>query len=316
MKIKELNVLAPYTNTKGKRLDQIISNIFIQYSRSCLKNWILMDHVYVNGKIENKPNKKLLGGEKITIYPIDQKKTFDSPENIFLNIIYEDNHLLVINKSSGLIVHPGAGNNNGTVLNALLYRYKNSKYLPRCGIVHRLDKNTSGLMIIAKTIFSYYFLVKLLKNKKIIRKYQAIVKGNMISGGTINYPIMRHPCKRIRMVVNPLGKPAITHYKIIHRFKFYTHILLQLETGRTHQIRVHMEYIKYPLLGDPVYGGINYSNRYFKKKCFYEKIIFSRQALHAHYLEFLHPITNKLMSWEIDLPLDMKSLILNLNTKL
>lgn len=272
-----------------------------------------MNHVYVNGQIENKPDKKILGGEKITIYPIIEKITSDLPENIFLNIIYEDNNLLVINKSPGLVVHPGAGNNSNTILNGLLYRYKNSKYLPRCGIVHRLDKNTSGLMVIAKTIFAYYYLVELLKSKKVIREYQAVVKGNMISGGTINYPIMRHPTKRICMIAHPSGKPAITHYKIIRRFKFYTHILLRLETGRTHQIRVHMLHIRYPLLGDSVYGGINYSCNFFKKKCCYKNKIFSRQALHAHYIEFLHPITKKLINFKIDLPDDMKDLILDLD---
>ncbi|QCI17215.1 23S rRNA pseudouridine(1911/1915/1917) synthase RluD [Buchnera aphidicola (Aphis helianthi)] len=313
MKQTELSILAPYTTILGKRLDQTISKIFLQYSRSCLKNWIINNRVYVNGEIENKPDKKILGGEKITIYPIVKEITPDLPENIFLNIIYEDNNLLVINKSAGLVVHPGAGNDNGTILNALLYRYETSKYLPRCGIVHRLDKNTSGLMVIAKTIFAYYYLVKLLKSKTIVRKYQAIVKGNMISGGIIDYPIMRHPTKRICMIVHPSGKPAITHYKIIHRFKFHTHILLKLETGRTHQIRVHMLHIRYPVLGDPLYRGINYSCNNFKKKCLYKNKIFSRQALHAHHIEFFHPITNKLMSWKIDLPNDMKNLILDLN---
>lgn len=310
---KKISVLAPHTIVSGKRLDQIISKIFPQYSRSCLKNWILMNHVYVNGCIENKPNKKILGGEIITVYPIINKITSDLPENIVLNIIYEDNDLLVINKSPGLVVHPGAGNHTGTILNGLLHRYENSKYLPRCGIVHRLDKNTSGVMVIAKTIFSYYYLLKLLKNKKVIRKYQAIVKGNMISGGIINAPLMRNPSKRTSMIVHPLGKCAITSYKIIKRFKFYTHILLKLETGRTHQIRAHMLHIRYPILGDPLYGGINYSCNYFRKKYCYKKQTFSRQALHAHYIEFLNPITKQLMSYQADLPNDMKDLISDLD---
>lgn len=308
---KKISVLVPYNTVSGKRLDQTISKILPQYSRSCLKNWILMNHVYVNNRVENRPDKKVLGGEIITIYPIIKEIKSDLPENIFLNIVYEDDNLLVINKSPGIVVHPGAGNNSGTILNGLLYRYKNSRYLPRCGIIHRLDKNTSGLMIIAKTIFSYYYLVKLLKDKKIIREYQAIVKGNMISGGIINSPIMRHPTKRICMIVHPLGKPAITHYKIIKRFKLYTHILIRLETGRTHQIRTHMLYIRYPLLGDPLYGGINYFNNYF-----YKNKIFSRQALHANYIEFFHPISKKLISFTIDLPEDMRNLILNLEKKL
>ncbi|QCI18932.1 23S rRNA pseudouridine(1911/1915/1917) synthase RluD [Buchnera aphidicola] len=309
---KKLSILAPYTTASGKRLDKTISKILIQYSRSSIKYWILMNHVYINGKIENKPDKKILGGEIITIYPIIKKIILDLPENISLNIIYEDNNLLIINKPPGLVVHPGAGNNGGTVLNALLYRYKNSKYLPRCGIIHRLDKNTSGLMVIAKTIFAYYYLVNLLKSRKVIREYQAIVKGNIISGGTINCPIMRHPTKRICMIAHPLGKTAITHYKIIKRFKFHTHILLRLETGRTHQIRVHMLHIRYPLLGDPLYSGINYSYNNFDKKYIYKNIFFPRQALHSHYIEFVNPTNKKLMSWKIDLPNDMKNIILDL----
>ncbi|QIQ41418.1 MAG: 23S rRNA pseudouridine(1911/1915/1917) synthase RluD [Buchnera aphidicola (Aphis urticata)] len=316
MKKKKISILAPYSSTSGKRLDQTISKLFPQYSRSCLKNWILMNLVYINGQIEKKPDKKILGGEIITIYPIIKKITSNSPENIFLNIIYEDNNLLVINKPSGLVVHPGAGNETGTVLNGLLHYHKNSQYVPRCGIVHRLDKNTSGLMVIAKTVFAYYYLVKSLKDKKVIRKYQAIVKGNMISGGVVNCPIMRNPKNRISMIVHTSGKPAITHYKIIQRFKFYTHVLLQLETGRTHQIRTHMLHIKYPLLGDPLYSGINYANSYFAKKCFYKNQFFFRQALHAHYIEFLHPITKNTMSFEIGLPKDMKDLILDLEQEL
>ncbi|ALD15339.1 23S rRNA pseudouridylate synthase [Buchnera aphidicola (Aphis glycines)] len=312
MKKKEINILAPYSSIVGKRLDHIISKLLPQYSRSCLKNWILMSLVCVNGKIEKNPDKKILGGEIITIYPIIKKIQSNLPENITLNIIYEDNNLLVINKPPGLVVHPGAGNDTGTVLNGLLYYYKNSRYLPRCGIIHRLDKNTSGLMIIAKTICAYYYLIKLLKDKKIIREYQAIVKGNVISGGIINSPIMRNPKKRTSMIVHSSGKPAITHYKIIQRFKFYTHLLLRLETGRTHQIRVHMLHINYPLLGDPLYNGINYSNNCSKKKYFYINKIFPRQALHAHYIEFLNPSTKNLMSFKVDLPKDMKNLILDL----
>lgn len=310
---KKINVLVPYHTFSGKRLDQTISQILPKYSRSLLKSWIVMNYIYINGKIANKPDKKISGGEIITIYPVITQTRCNLPENIFFNIIYEDHNLLVINKSPGVVVHPGAGNNSNTILNGLLYRYENSKYLPRCGIIHRLDKNTSGLMVIAKTIFAYYYLVKLLKAKKIIREYQAIVKGNMISGGTINYPIMRHPAKRICMIAHASGKSAITHYKIIKRFKFYTHIWLRLETGRTHQIRTHMLYIRHPLLGDPIYGGINYSHNYSKKQYFYKSTIFSRQALHAHYIEFLNPTTKKLMSFEIDLPDDMKDLILNLD---
>lgn len=310
MKKTELSAVAPYLSVLGKRLDQVLVILFKEYSRSFLKHLILINHVIVNKKIVNKPNKKILGGEVIIINPLIKDILINYPENIFLNVIYEDNHILVINKPSGLIVHPGAGNERGTILNALLYRYKNIENLPRAGIVHRLDKDTSGLMVIAKNIFSYYFLSKLLQKRKIIRKYQGFVKGNMISGGTINAPIMRHHVKRICMMVHPLGKKSITHYKIINRFKFYTHIEVTLETGRTHQIRVHMQHIRFPLIGDPLYRNINYNMHGLKEQ--HANIIhqFHRQALHASHLSFFHPVTQALMSWTIPLPKDMQDLLL------
>jgi 23S rRNA pseudouridine1911/1915/1917 synthase len=310
---KELSACVPFMGFSGKRLDQILSKLFMQYSRSCLKKWIIMNNVYINGKIENQPDKKILGGEKITIYSTDEKLPINLPQNIALNTIYEDSNILIINKPPGLVVHPGAGNQDGTILNALLYRYTNISSIPRCGIIHRLDKDTSGLMVIAKTIFSYNKLVTLLKKRKIIRKYQGIIKGNMISGGIVNYPIMRHPFKRICMTTDSLGKKSITHYKIINRFKFHTHVSFRLETGRTHQIRVHMLHIGYPLLGDPLYGGIDYGCNYFQEnRNIYRKFNLFRQALHADYIEFIHPFTQKVMSWSASLPQDMKDILLYL----
>jgi 23S rRNA pseudouridine1911/1915/1917 synthase len=306
----ELHAVVSYFILSEKRLDQVLPELFKQYSRSYLKKLILNNQVYVNKSIVNQPDKKILGGEKITIYPFFKNCLFDLAENITLDVVYEDNDILVINKAAGLVVHPGSGNNKGTVLNALLYHYKNIKDLPRAGIIHRLDKNTSGLMVIAKKISSYNYLSKLLKKRKIIREYQAIVKGQMISGGSINQPIMRHHTKRTCMMVHPSGKKSVTHYKIIHRFRYHTHILIRLETGRTHQIRVHMLYIKYPLVGDPCYTGIQRQINYKDDKNF--KIIskFSRQALHASHLSFKHPVTHNLMAWTIPLPQDMQDLLL------
>lgn len=311
MKKIELHAIASSFDLSGKRLDQVVAKLFSKYSRSYLKKLILTNQVFVNKFTINRPDKKILGGETITIHVLDKDTTnIDHAENISLDIIYEDKELLIINKPSGLVVHPGFGNEKGTILNALLYHYKDIRHLPRAGIVHRLDKDTSGLMVIAKTIFSYHYLLKLLKKRKIIREYQAFVRGKMISGGTVNEPIMRNRNKRTCMMIHPLGKHAITHYKIINRFDFYTHIVVRLETGRTHQIRVHMLHIKYPLIGDPLYHGINRLINYEKNK---EKIYnFKRQALHAHHISFYHPTSHNLMSCTIPLPKDMKELFSSL----
>ncbi|WP_295165049.1 23S rRNA pseudouridine(1911/1915/1917) synthase RluD [uncultured Buchnera sp.] len=312
MKKIELSALVSCFSLSGKRLDLVLSKLFKQYSRSYLKQLIITNQVYVNHRIVNQPDKKILGGETLTIYPFDKDLLFNIPENIFLNTVYEDHDILVINKPSGLVVHPGSGNQTGTVLNGLIYHYANIKNLPRAGIVHRLDKDTSGLMVIAKTIFSYNYLLELLKKRKITRIYEGVVKGRMISGGSINAPIMRHQTKRTCMMVHHLGKQAVTHYKIIKRFKFYTHIQIRLETGRTHQIRVHMLYIKYPLVGDPFYGGSNIQMNYIKDSDINKIHKFPRQALHASHLSFHHPTTKSLVSWTVPLPKDMKKLILQI----
>ncbi|WAI11596.1 MAG: 23S rRNA pseudouridine(1911/1915/1917) synthase RluD [Buchnera aphidicola (Macrosiphum albifrons)] len=312
MKKIELSAVVSCLSLLGHRLDLVLSKLFKEYSRSYLKNLIIMNRVLVNNNVLNQPDKKILGGEILTIYPFPKDVLFNIPENIFLNIIYEDNEILVINKPAGLVVHPGPGNEKGTILNALLYHYKNIKNLPRAGIVHRLDKDTSGLMVIAKTVFSYNYLLSELKKRKITREYEAIVKGKMISGGTINQPIMRHLTKRTCMMVHHLGKKSVTHYKIINRFKLHTHIAIRLETGRTHQIRVHMLHIKHPLVGDPYYGGSNIQLNYIKDKKINKIYQFSRQALHASHLAFHHPANNNLVSWTIPLPNDMQELILQI----
>ncbi len=308
----ELKAIASDFSLSGQRLDQVLTKLFKDYSRCYLKRLILLNRVLVNKVIVNQPDRKILGGENISIYPCFKDVEFNYPENIFLNVIYEDNDILVINKPAGLVVHPGAGNNQGTILNALLYHYKNIKNLPRAGIIHRLDKNTSGLMVVAKTSCAYYFLLQLLKKRKITREYQGIVKGNMISGGTVNAPIMRHSSKRKHMVVHHLGKKSITHYTIISRFKFHTHIAIRLETGRTHQIRVHMMHIRYPLVGDSMYNGITYRMNNIKNKYVNKIRQFPRQALHASHLSFFHPVTKNLMGWTIPLPRDMQDLLMHL----
>ncbi|WP_343128069.1 RluA family pseudouridine synthase [Buchnera aphidicola (Takecallis taiwana)] len=229
--------------------------------------------------------------------------------NDFINIIYEDEYILLINKPAGLVVHPGHGNLDGTLMDILLDKNKFLAKIPRAGIVHRLDKNTTGLMIIAKDIFTYEKLIFLMKNRKIIRTYDAFVSGHLTSGGIISQPITRHSKKRTCMMVNTTGKTSITHYQIVQRFNFYTHIHIKLETGRTHQIRVHMLYLKHPILGDPTYKITNYYPKHIKKNFLNKINLFSRQALHASHIKFVHPITNCLIDCYTELPKDMVDIV-------
>ncbi|CAL4322380.1 RluA family pseudouridine synthase [Buchnera aphidicola] len=290
------------------RLDYILLSIFPEYSRSFLKKMILSKKILVNNLYTDKVKKNIFLGDHITIFVKNKKNNIHVGENISLNIVYEDSDILIINKSFGLVVHPGNGNPKGTLLNALLYRNIAFHSIPRAGIVHRLDKNTTGLMIIAKNITVYLKLKKLMKDKKIIRKYDAFVLGNLVSGGKINIPIIRNPKKRIYMTTNDVGKSAITYYKIIQKFRYYTHLNIKLETGRTHQIRVHMLYIRFPILGDPVYFLRNDFSR-IPIDCLNKVKFFHRQALHASYITFVHPITNIIISCYAAIPSDMVNII-------
>jgi len=313
IKMDKISEKVPMFFGSNKRLDRVLANMFNQYSRTILKKWILNEQINVNGHIIKKPNMQVFSGDIITVNFISEEK-YHISENIILNIVYEDDDVLVINKPTDLVVHPGAGCVNGTILNALLYKDHLFHKIPRAGIVHRLDKNTTGLMLIAKNIIAYEILVKYLKNREIIREYEAIVVGNIISGGTVKKPINRHKKNRIKMCVSAVGKKATTHYRIIERFKYHTHLRVQLETGRTHQIRVHMLYIMYPILGDPVYCGKFSNPKGISKIVLNEISFFSRPALHASKLRFFHPRTNKLMEFSIELPADMKKLIHILKT--
>lgn len=290
----------------NERLDKLIFNNLKKYSRSIIKKWILNNQVIVDNEIINKPSKKILGNRKIIINNI-KKSNSDilQPQNIKINIIYEDQDIIIINKKNGMIVHPGVGNPDNTLLNALIYHYPNNIFLPRAGIVHRLDKNTTGLMVIAKNIYSYLFLVESIKKHNVIRQYEAIVEGELKSNGTIDQPIMRHINKRTCMMVHHKGKNAVTNYKIIKTFNKFTYIRLKLNTGRTHQIRVHMSYIKHNILGDQKYGkkktkNINL-NKYIKN--------FNRQALHAVKLIFLHPNKKSIVKFYSPIPKDMLKLL-------
>ncbi|WP_032093785.1 23S rRNA pseudouridine(1911/1915/1917) synthase RluD [Necropsobacter rosorum] len=293
----------------GQRLDQTLAEMFPDYSRSRLKARIENNAVLVNGEIINVPRSKVYGGEQIEVRIEADDDTRFEAENLPLNIVYEDEHILVLNKPKALVVHPGAGNPKGTVLNALLYHYPSIAEVPRAGIVHRLDKDTTGLMVVAKTIPAQTKLVRDLQKRKITREYEAVAYGIMTQGGSVDEPMARHPTKRTQMAVHPLGKPAVTHYRIMERFRNYTRLRLRLETGRTHQIRVHMAHIAHPLLGDQTYGGRPRPPKNASDAFLSVLRDFKRQALHAVMLRLNHPVSGELMEWHAPLPDDFVQLI-------
>jgi len=293
----------------GLRLDQVLADLFPEYSRSKLKTWVQDGNVSVNGEVITVPRHKMQMDELVTVQAEMDVQVTSEAQNIALDIVYEDEHILVINKPADLVVHPGAGNPSGTVLNALLNHYPEIDKVPRAGIVHRLDKDTTGLMVVAKTIPAQTHLVDQLQRREVSREYEAIALGTMVAGGIVDEPIGRHATKRTHMAVREMGKPAITHFRVIEKFRAYTHLRLKLETGRTHQIRVHMAHIKHPLLGDQVYGG-----RPRLPKGASEDFIgvlrgFQRQALHAAQLSLFHPETEEWMTWKAPLPQDMQDLL-------
>lgn len=292
----------------GKRFDQTLAEMFPDYSRSRLKEWILAGQVSVNGNALTIPREKMYGGEEIEIITeVEADIRFD-PQNIPLNIVYEDDDILVINKPAGLVVHPGAGNPDGTVLNGLLHYCPQLDIVPRAGIVHRLDKDTTGLMVVAKTIAAQTNLVESLQAREITREYEAIACGVMTAGGVVDEPIGRHSTKRTHMAVTMMGRPSVTHYRVMEKFRLHTRLRLRLETGRTHQIRVHMSHITHPLVGDPVYGG---RPRPPKNATIALREVlksFKRQALHAAMLSLFHPITGEEMTWHAEIPQDMVNL--------
>lgn len=293
----------------GQRLDQALTKMFPDYSRSQIKTWILDGLVRVNGRVAAVPKKKILGGESIEIKVIIKEDPRWEAQAIPLNIIHEDADILIINKHRDLVVYPGINNADSTVLNALLYYFPPIVDVPRAGIIHRLDKDTTGLMVVAKTLQAQTRLVESLQAREITREYEAVASGYMTAGGIVGQPIARHATKRTHMAVHPMGKPAVTHYRIMGYFRAHTHLRLRLETGRTHQIRVHMAHINHPLVGDPIYGG---RPRLLKgaSEAFNEMLHrFDRQALHATLLRFYHPITSIEMEWNAPLPQDMVALI-------
>ena len=289
------------------RLDRLLAQLFPNFSRSQLQLWIRSGNVKVNGE-ELRPRDQVGGGETIVIDAPDIQKTQWRAQPIGLDILFEDDDIMVINKPVGLVVHPGAGNPDGTLLNALLSHNPQLRSLPRAGIVHRLDKDTSGLLAISKTERARLRLIEQLSSRELQREYKTIVTGTMISGGSVDQPIGRHRVDRKRMAVVERGKPAMSHYRIAERYRAHTLVNVKLESGRTHQIRVHMAYINFPVVGDPVYGG----RLKLPKNCSdtLKKLLrgFHRQALHAGILGFNHPESGEYMKWQTDIPEDMSAL--------
>ncbi|WP_446808944.1 23S rRNA pseudouridine(1911/1915/1917) synthase RluD [Methylomonas sp. 2BW1-5-20] len=292
----------------GMRLDQCLAEVFPDYSRSKLQTWIKAGRVLVDGEIM-KGREKLDGGEEIELDAEAERVIEYAPQEIPLDIIHEDDALLIVNKPAGLVVHPAVGNWDGTLVNALLNHAPSLDTLPRAGIVHRIDKDTSGLLMVAKTLQAHNSLVEQLQERSIHREYLALVKGWMTAGGTVDEPIGRHPVDRKRNAVRRDGKEAITHYRLEQRFKRHTLIRVKLETGRTHQIRVHMSHINYPLVGDQVYGGRFQMPADCNPALAEALRNFKRQALHAAKLGLEHPETGEYCEWEQAIPEDMKNLL-------
>jgi len=312
-----INITVP-AELAGKRIDQAIAQCLSGYSRSRIQQWFKSNHILLNGE-NPKPKEKVWGGEEIEIQLQDAiadaaDERWDA-QDIPLNIVYEDESVIVINKPAGLVVHPGAGNMDGTMVNALLHHAPELSQIPRAGVIHRLDKDTSGILVVTRTLTSHNSLTQQLQAREFNREYQAFVIGVMTAGGTVDAPMGRHPTHRTRMAVLPhsnSAKEAITHYRVQQRYRAHTLINVKLETGRTHQIRVHMAHIKYPIIGDPVYAG-RFRIPPNSSPDFIEQLgAFKRQALHAKTLGFIHPETEEYIEWSVEMPQDM----LNLRTLL
>ena len=305
--MKNVQIIIP-KRMEGERIDIALAKMLPEFSRSKITAWIKSGEAVIYGK-KFKPKDKVSGDEVIFLSANRNQNTIWLAEDIPINIIFEDEDIIVINKQFGLVTHPGSGNWSGTLANALLHYDSSLETLDRAGIVHRLDKNTSGLMVVAKNQKSQKSLVEQLQNHSVSREYSAIVYGHMISGGTINEPLGRDPNDRVKQTVLRNGRDALTHYRVIDRFKSHTHVKAILETGRTHQIRVHLSHIGYSLVGDSIYGGrVRYPKR-ASESLKNELLNFKRQALHSKKLTLKHPKSGELLSWKIPLPEDMIKLL-------
>lgn len=292
----------------GMRLDQALAELLPAYSRNRLQQWLKAGQLRVNGAIR-RPRDTVAGGEIVSGDLVFEIETAAVAQDIPLTLVYEDADLLVINKPAGLVAHPAAGNRDGTLVNALLHHAPELAMLPRAGLVHRLDKDTTGLLVVARRLPAYTALVEQLQARAIEREYQAVVNGVPVAGRSVDAPIGRHPVDRQRMAVTAGGKPAVTHYRVLRRFRAHALLRVKLETGRTHQIRVHMAHIRLPLLGDPVYGGRPRLPPGASLDCIAAIQGFHRQALHAMRLALTHPTTDEWLEWRAEMPADLTELL-------
>lgn len=293
-----------------KRFDQVAAQLFPEYSRSRIQQWIKSGQLTADGK-PLKAKDKLVGGETLIIDAVLESSEQWVAEPVELDVVFQDDDIIVLNKPAGLVVHPGAGTPSGTVLNGLLYHFPELAAVPRAGIVHRLDKDTTGLMVVARNLQAQTALAAQLQDRSMGREYWAMCMGVMTGGGVVEEPIDRHPKHRTKMAVAPegMGREAVTHYRVEQRYRNHTLVRCKLETGRTHQIRVHLSHIGYPLVGDPLYAGRSRLPKGVSPEVMKVLKGFNRQALHAGYLELIHPATSELVSWEADIPDDFDELI-------
>lgn len=292
----------------GMRLDQALAALLPAYSRSRLQQWLKAGQLRVDGRV-CRPRDPVAGGETVSGEPVLEPETCALAQDIPLAICYQDEDVLVIDKPAGLVAHPAAGNRDGTLVNALLHHAPELAALPRAGLVHRLDKDTTGLLVVARSLRAHAALVEQLQARRIEREYLAVVNGTPVAGGTVEAPIGRHPVDRQRMAVVAGGKPAVTHYRVLHRFRAHTLLRVKLETGRTHQIRVHLAHLRLPLLGDPVYGGRPRLPPEASLQCLEAIRNFHRQALHAARLALTHPVSGERLEWRADIPPDLAGLL-------
>lgn len=296
------------TELAGQRFDQALARLFPEYSRSRLTQWIKDGHALLDER-PARPRDAVMGGQHVSLQAVEEPLTGVEPEALPLDIVYEDPALIIVNKPAGLVVHPGAGNRAGTLQNALLHYAPELLNVPRCGLVHRLDKDTSGLLAVARTLESHTKLVAALQEREFEREYTTLVNGVMTGGGTVDAPLGRHATDRLRMSVREGGREAVTHYRVLKRYRAHTLVAVQLETGRTHQIRVHMAHIRYPIVGDQVYGRRLTLPPGATPRLKEALQGFRRQALHARRLGLAHPTTGEQLHWEVPLPADLEALV-------